>query len=126
MKNEAPAYPHALHTTSTKRDFNAGRLTLRRSPRFAEWHIKDDDLIAPNGNRFQLIRHGLDKYTASLLARECTVVRGEYPELSDVTDEPTEVEDLLAELETTGALFTVFASVYRRRSRTVLLLDYLR
>lgn len=94
--------------------------------RFAEWTISGFYLVNAEGKRFRVARHGLDKYTALRIAKDATVLYGDFPELSDITNDHLRVAAAMEQIGTRGDLFSVFASVYRNGSQTVLLLDYLR
>jgi hypothetical protein len=89
------------------------------------WEIRDNSLVSPVGKKFTLVRHGVDRYTVRQLARHAAIVYGEFPFMMEITLNTSQVEETLAQVSPSGALFTVYASVYRRGTHTVVLLDYL-
>ena len=90
------------------------------------WQIKGLVLQDPSGERFKLVRHGADRHTVSQALSTSIVLHGEFPSLEDITGNQMKVQELLSEVRTTGSLFTVYASLYRRGTQSVVLLDYLR
>lgn len=119
--------------------FRSSRLSLGRSGlRFragaavehpavpAQWVIRGTSLFTSRWQRFRVARHGVDKYAARRLADSATVIYGEYPNLTDITDDRERIEQVLAQVAPSGELFTVYATIYRSGSKRALLLDYLR
>lgn len=90
------------------------------------WLLDGASLIASDDHTFLIDRHGIDQYLASSIARHAIVVYGDLPRLVEITGDDKRIQDALSHVSPAGDLFTVFASVYRSGSQTVLLLDYLR
>ena len=102
-----------------------GRSLGREPNRAMAWQIRDHSLVSPAGKKFKLVRHGIDRYTVRQLTRHAAIVYGEFPFMKEITLNTSEVDDALLQVSTSGDLFTIYASVYRRGSHTVVLLDYL-
>jgi hypothetical protein len=96
-----------------------------RTARGTQWRIADRSITDPSGRVIPLIRHGVDRYTALRLVDNAVVLNGNFPSVTDVTTELRTVQHLIDQVSTSGELFSVYASIYRDRSRTILLLDYL-
>lgn len=95
-------------------------------PATESWQIKELVLQDPSGQRYKLVRHGADRHTVSQVVATSIVLHGDFPVLNDITGDQAQLQHLLSEIRTTGSLFTVYASLYRRGTQTVVLLDYLR
>jgi hypothetical protein len=90
-----------------------------------QWRIADRSITDPKGHVIPLIRHGINRYTALRLVDNAVVLKGNFPSVTDVTTELRTVQRLIEQVSTSGDLLSVYASLYRDRSRTILLLDYL-
>jgi hypothetical protein len=93
--------------------------------RRTQWRVGTRSITDPSGRVIPLIRHGIDRYTSLRLVDNAVVLNGNFPSVTDVTTELRTVQQLIEQVSTSGNLLTVYASLYRDRSRTILLLDYL-
>lgn len=91
----------------------------------SRWRIERDYIAEPLGRRVPLVRHGLDRYAALELLATATVLHGDFPAVTEIAGDSELAQSLIGQLSTSGDLFTVFASLYRRAGRDILLLDYL-